>query len=171
MKIELQKSGTRNYLLFTIGINLGLRISDLIKLKVGDIIDSNRNIKTHIDIVEDKTNKDKRFKINSSLVEDLLNFTSNMKLEDYIFKSKKGDNKPISRIQAYRILNHAGAKIGLEEIGTHTLRKTFGFHFYKQTKDIALLQQLFNHSSPSITLRYIGFNQEIIDNAYDNFSL
>jgi len=51
------------------------------------------------------------------------------------------------------------------------LRKTFGYHFYQQTKDVALLQELFNHSSPSVTLRYIGINQDKIDQAYDNFSL
>ena len=68
-------------------------------------------------------------------------------------------------------MNNAGQNVGLDEIGTHTLRKTFGYHFYNQTRDIALLQELFNHSSPSITLRYIGINQDKIDQAYDNFSL
>ena len=94
-----------------------------------------------------------------------------MDFEDYIFQSRKGANKPITRVQAYRILNSSAQKIGLEEIGTHTLRKTFGYHFYNQTKDIALLQELFNHSAPSVTLRYIGINQDKIDQAYDNFSL
>ncbi len=69
------------------------------------------------------------------------------------------------------MLNTAGGKIGLKEIGTHTLRKTFGYHFYKETKDVALLQNIFNHSAPSVTLRYIGINQDIIDKAIDNFSL
>ena len=94
-----------------------------------------------------------------------------MEMEDYIFKSRNGKNKPITRVRAYTILNTAAKNIGLEEIGTHTLRKTFGYWFYKETKDIALLQQLFNHSSPSITLRYIGINQDVLDTALDNFNL
>lgn len=171
MKRELKKSGTRDYLLFYMGINTGLRISDIIKLKVKDILNQDRTMKTHIDIIEEKTEKKKKFKINNGLVEELRQFTLNMDFEEYIFQSRKGNNKPITRIQAYRILNNAGEKIGLEEIGTHTLRKTFGYHFYNQTKDIALLQELFNHASPSITLRYIGINQDKIDQAYDNFSL
>ena len=171
MKVELQKSGTRDYLIFCLGINTGLRISDIIKLKVKDILNQDRTIKTHIDIIEEKTNKKKRFKINNSLIEDLKNYIGNMNFEEYIFKSRKGINQPISRVQAYCILNNAGQNVGLDEIGTHTLRKTFGYHFYNQTRDIALLQELFNHSSPRITLRYIGINQDKIDQAYDNFSL
>lgn len=171
MKRELKKGGTRDYLLFYTGINTGLRISDIIKLKVKDVLNQDRTMKTHIDIIEEKTNKKKRFKINNGLVEELRQFTKDMDFDEYIFKSRKGENMPITRIQAYRILNNAGEKIGLEEIGTHTLRKTFGYHFYQQTKDVALLQELFNHSAPSITLRYIGINQDKIDQAYDNFSL
>lgn len=171
MKRELRKTGTRDYLLFYMGINTGLRVSDIIKLKVKDILNHDRTMKTHIDIIEEKTEKKKRFKINNGLVEELRQYTLNMDFEEYIFQSRKGDNKPITRIQAYRILNTAGQKIGLEEIGTHTLRKTFGYHFYQQTKDVALLQELFNHASPSITLKYIGINQDKIDQAYDNFSL
>ena len=166
MKRELLKNGTRDYLLFYTGINTGLRISDILELKVKDVRD-----KTHISIKEKKTDKPKRFKINNGLLDELNRFIIGMGDEEYIFKSKKGDNKPISRVQAYRILNDAGKVIGHSEIGTHTLRKTFGYHFYQKTKDVALLQQLFNHSAPSVTLRYIGINQDIMDNAMDDFSL
>ena len=58
-----------------------------------------------------------------------------MKEDDYLFKSKR-TNKPISRIQAYRILKEAAAACGLEEIGTHTLRKTFGYHFIRGQKTL-----------------------------------
>lgn len=166
MKVELLKNGTRDYLLFYTGINTGLRISDILKLQVKDVRD-----KTHISIKEQKTDKPKRFKINNGLKDALNRFITNMDDEEYLFKSRKGDNKPITRVQAYRILNDAAKRIGLEEIGTHTLRKTFGYHFYQQTKDVALLQALFNHSAPSVTLRYIGINQDMMDNAMDDFSL
>ncbi|WP_342668518.1 tyrosine-type recombinase/integrase [Cytobacillus solani] len=59
----------------------------------------------------------------------------------------------------------------MSEIGTHTLRKTFGYHFYQKYKDVAVLQQIFNHSSPAVTMRYIGINQDIMDEAVDGFSL
>lgn len=171
MKSILKKNGTRDYLLFLFGINVGLRISDIIKLKVSDIMNFNSQMKSHIEIKENKTGKVKRFKINSSLANELYRFTQNMNMDDYIFKSRNGTNTPITRVRAYIILNEAGKKCGLEEIGTHTLRKTFGYHFYLATHDVALLQELFNHSSPSITLRYIGITQDTVDNAYENFIL
>ena len=86
-------------------------------------------------------------------------------------KVEKGDNKPITITQAYRIIVKAGKKVGLTDIGTHTMRKTFGYFHYQQFHDVALLQTIFNHSSPSITLRYVGINQEKIDDSYRNFSL
>ena len=166
MKSELLRNGTRDYLLFVIGINTGLRISDILELKVKDV-----KGKTHIAIIENKTKKNKRFKVNNSLRYELDNYIKGMDDEDYLFKSRKGENKPITRVQAYRILKNAGENIGLGEIGTHTLRKTFGYHFYQKTKDVVLLQELFNHSAPSVTLRYIGINQDIMDKAIDDFSL
>jgi integrase len=84
--------------------------------------------------------------------------------------SKKGVG-PITRVQAYRILNRAARDCGLDEIGTHTLRKTFGYHFYKANQNVVMLQQLFNHSSPSITLRYIGITQDEIAEEWEKFSL
>ncbi|WP_199426946.1 site-specific integrase [Thermaerobacillus caldiproteolyticus] len=165
MKAELLKTGRRNWFLFVFGINTGLRISDILNLKVKDV-----KGKSHLIIYEQKTGKYKRFKINRELQQHILSYTANMDDEEYLFKSLRSPF-PIKRIQAYKILNRAAKKIGISEIGTHTLRKTFGYHFYQRTKDVALLQEIFNHSSPSITLRYIGINQDIIDNAIDNFSL
>lgn len=75
----------------------------------------------------------------------------------------------LDRAQAYRILNKAAQAVGVKErIGTHTLRKTFGYHHYKKYNDIVLLQKIFNHSSPSVTLRYIGIEQYTIDESYMN---
>jgi len=164
MKRELLKSGYKNYLMFVIGINTGLRIGDILELKVKDLRD-----KTHIKIIEQKTDKIKRFLINSSLKQETDKFIKGMEDEEYLFQSRKGENNPISRVQAYRILNSTGAKVGLKEIGTHTLKKTFGYWHYKQNKDVALLQQIFNHSAPSVTLRYIGINEDIKDNSIENF--
>ncbi len=167
LKEELLKSSYRDFMIFNLGINIGLRISDMLKLKVKDV----KN-KSHISIKEQKTDKSKKIKINI-IKNDLESYIEkqNLKNDDYLFQSRKGENSHISRIQAYRILNIAAKNISIGEIGTHTLRKTFGYHFYQKTKDVALLQSLFNHSSPSVTMRYIGINQDMIDFAMDNFSL
>lgn len=170
-KIELVKSilrekGSRDYLLFLMGINSGLRISDILKLKVKDV----RN-KKYIELIEQKTNKYKRFPITISFKFELEEFIRGKSSEEWLFSSKRG-KKPISRIQAYRIICKACVRAGItSRIGTHTLRKTFGYHFYQENKDIALLQCIFNHSTPNITLRYIGINQDIIDSHLNAFCL
>ncbi|HDI3121676.1 site-specific integrase [Clostridium botulinum] len=165
-KNELLKNGYRDYMMFVIGINTGLRISDILNLKVSDVKE-----KTHISIVEKKTKKNKRFMINTMLKAEIDRYIDNMNDDDYLFSSRKGKNKPITRVQAYRILNNVADKLGIEEIGTHTLRKTFGYWHYQKNKDVALLQNLFNHSAPSITLRYIGINQDIMDKSIKEFYL
>lgn len=165
MKEVLMKQHYRNYFLFVLGINTGLRISDLLALRVSDV----RN-QSHIKITEQKTGKLKRFKINSELQKHISEFTLSKDGNEFLFKSRRG-NQNIKRVQAWKILNAAAEEVGLTEIGTHTLRKTFGYHFYKQYKDVALLQDIFNHSHPSVTLRYIGISQDLVDDAVDGFSL
>ncbi|CEG29592.1 site-specific integrase [Bacillus sp. B-jedd] len=165
MKRVLADHSKRNAFLFVMGINVGLRISDLLPLQVKQVKD-----KTHIIITEKKISKSKRFKINNELRKHIAAYVAGMDDEDYLFKSLRRD-KPIGRCHAWTILNDAAMLVGLSEIGTHTLRKTFGYHFYQKKKDVALLQEIFNHSSPSITLRYIGINQDLMDEAIDDFSL
>ena len=166
IKTLLLKSNYRNYVLFTLGINTGFRISDILEIKVSDVIN-----KTHIAIKEKKTGKLKKAYINSSLKEELDKYIFDMNDDDFLFRSREGENKPISRVRAYQLLTDVAKKVGLEEIGTHTLRKTFGYWHYKQHKDIALLQELFNHSAPSVTLRYIGINQDAMDASLQDFYL
>lgn len=171
MKNELRKNGTRDYMLFYTGINTGLRISDLLRLNRDDIRNKDGSMKSHISIIEKKTKKNKKFPITNGLFAELDRYTKNMYAGEYLFKSQKGNNRPITTSQAYRIIVNAGNNIGLTEVGTHTMRKTFGYHHYQQYHDIALLQEIFNHSSPSITLRYIGISQDEIDKSYYNFCL
>lgn len=168
MEELLKIDSYRNYILFKIGINTGLRISDLLQLKVKDI----KN-KSHLELREEKTKKLKRQALNPELKMIVNNYieAKNLSDEEYIFKSRKGNNKPIGRVQAHRILSEAGKKIGLEKISNHSTRKTYGFWHYKKNKDIAILQKIFNHSSPSITLEYIGINQDIKDKSTKNFYL
>ena len=166
IKDILRKKSYRNYMIFVIGINTGLRIGDLLKLKVEDVKD-----KSHIIIKEQKTSKNKQFLINENLRREINQYIKDMEDHEYLFQSRIGNNKALSRFQAYRILSSAGKKAGLERIACHSTRKTFGFFHYKKYKDVALLQKLFNHSSPAITLDYIGITQDIIDESIENFSL
>src|SRR5699024_2255096 len=90
---------------------------------------------------------------------------------EWLFPSRKGD-KPISTTQAYRQLNKAGDMVDISEgIGTHTMRKTFGYWYYKQSKDIESLQQILKHSDIKITKRYIGITEDEINNTLENFVL
>lgn len=167
IKNELLKKGSRNLMLFVFGINTGLRISDILNLKVLDVKNS-----THVVLREEKTGKERRFLLNANLRQQLEPYIKNMNDNDYLFKSREGNNKPLSRVQAYRIINSTIKKLGIrDKIGTHTLRKTFGYHHYQQFKDVAVLQSIFNHSAPSVTLRYIGINDDIKDKTLEAFSL
>ncbi|EKS8367281.1 tyrosine-type recombinase/integrase [Bacillus cereus] len=72
---------------------------------------------------------------------------------------------------AYKILSRVATEFGLDEIGTHTLRKTYGYDMYMQTKNIAVLMEIFNHSSEKVTLRYIGVKQDAMDKAMTRFKI
>ena len=168
MKTVLKANDEKYYIMFLIGINVGLRISDILTLKVSDVRD-----RTHVNIVEKKTGKTKRFLLNPQMQAELTEYIDKFNLADdhYLIRSRKGDNQPIKRDRAYKILNEAAHEIGLGEIGTHSMRKTFGYWHYQKYKDIALLQHLFNHANSAVTLRYIGVDQDIMDQSVSDFFL
>nr|WP_244917169.1 tyrosine-type recombinase/integrase [Paenibacillus castaneae] len=75
-------------------------------------------------------------------------------------------------MQAWNIISAVAREVGIQDsIGTHTMRKTFGYHFYQKYKDLALLQQILGHSSQSVTMRYIGLTDDMIDQSMRNFAL
>lgn len=166
IKNYLMKKSYRDFVLFNLGINCGLRISDLLKLKVGDV-----RGKYYLKMKETKTKKNKNQKLPMQIVEMLQEFCDGRDDEEFLFQSRKGDNLPLQRQRAFSIIKEATEHVGLKDCGTHTLRKTFGYHFYQRKKDAAVLQDIFNHSSPSITMRYIGINQDVLDEALDDFYL
>ncbi len=161
----LSKGNWRNLLLFVMGINTGLRVSDILALNVRDV-----KHKDYVSIIEKKTGKRKSFPLNEK-VQDIVKYvTYRKKMTEPLFRTSH--KKRMDRTNAYRIINQACRDAGIETcIGTHTLRKTFGYHHYKQFKDVVILQKIFNHSSPQITLRYIGVEQDEIDKSYLNFTL
>lgn len=142
----------RDRILFTIGINTGLRISDLVKLKPEDFKDG------HIEIREQKTGKVNRLKVSDSVWRQIKEYIDAYPKE-WMFTSRKGGH--ISTHQAWVIISAAGKKLGLEHIGTHSMRKTFGYHAWKQGKNITLIQDALNHSSQRITMKYLGISEDI----------
>jgi integrase len=166
IKQFLKNQSYRNYMMLVLGINTGLRIQDILKLKVIDVTGD------HIVMVEMKTNKKKWIQINPTLKREIKRYTSDMNENDFLFPSRQGGkNKPIKRDMAYKIMRTAAKEHGLVDIGTHTLRKTFGYHMYQKTKDITLVQSMLNHSDKSITMKYIGMDQDMMDAAMNRFGL
>ncbi len=154
-------------LIFKFGLNTGLRISDILPLKIKDIFMENGDFHDYLVIKEKKTKKEKKIKLNDTLRKNIQSYIINDKFlyDDYLFPSKKGTY--IGRIQAYRVLKEAAVLIGIENFGTHSLRKTWGYWTYKMSKyNIGLIMDTFNHSSQNITLRYIGVNQDQKDELY-----
>ena len=131
LKEYFAKRSKRDLLLFVIGINSGLRISDILRLRVKDVLDDEYNIRRSCEIREKKTGKLKQFALNKKIREILLEYfetDADYKIneENFLFPSRKGINKPITRYHAWRILSGAAKEVGIKErIGTHTLRKTF----------------------------------------------
>ncbi|NRE80774.1 tyrosine-type recombinase/integrase [Enterococcus faecium] len=154
----------RDSFLFLFGINNGLRMSDIIGLKVGDIRGKSKPI-----IVERKTGKRKPIFIDN-LREEILLYTEGKEENDWLFPSRQ-QGRHITRDRVYQIYADIAEKLGRDDIGTHTLRKTFGYHYYKKTRDIATLMFIFNHSSQAITKRYIGITEDEIGASLRGFKL
>lgn len=163
----LEEKSQRNYVLFMTGLHLGLRVSDILQLKVRDV----KN-KDHIYIREEKTGKENLIVINDELKEIFNNYIRGKPKNQYLFKGEGNrPNKPISRQQVWNILNEVAAHFKYKDpIGCHTLRKTFGYWLYQDTKDAIGIKELLNHSDISITKRYIGVTQDSKDNMVRNIS-
>jgi integrase len=160
IKKILKQHSQRDLLFFVLGINTGLKISDLLNLKIKDVFED-EGIKEYLYTTDTHSNEEKAFFINKSVEKELEFYLSinTFDQNDYLFKSKK-NNKPITRQQAYRIINQAAKEAGIPgNIGTHTLRKTFGYHAYHKGIAISILSKIFNHHSSSETLRYIGVDK------------
>jgi len=175
MKLILKDKNVRDYVLFTLGINTGLRVSDLLSLRFNDVVTEKGNIKESIYIREVKAGKEKVFSINKTAKEAIKEYLNSLEYHEpkwFLFKSKKGENKAISKVHAYETLNNAAKTIGINgNIGTHSLRKTFGYHARMKGVPIEILQRIFNHVAPGVTMRYIGITQKELENVYLELNL
>lgn len=168
-----QPSGTRNYTLIIMGLNTALRISDILHLTY-DAVYRNGKIRSHIVVKEQKTGKENRIYLNQDTKQALTAYrkiliqTPMYKTGNpYLFPSAKKEGAPLSRYQAYRIISRAAADTGIEDhISCHSLRKSFGYHAWRQGTDPMLIMLILNHSSIQITMRYLCIEQEDKDAVY-----
>lgn len=159
----------RNYIMILVGVNTALRFSDLRRLTVG-------KVKFNYIIQRDKkTRKENKFSLHKDIFDEVQAYIKRQDLtddDDFLFYSRKGVNKPLSRVQGYNIIQEIKDGIKLHyQVGTHTLRKTFGYWFYKQYGDVVALQSILNHSTPAMTLIYIGMQKVEVEEKRKHFIL
>ena len=172
------KGNKRDVLLLKFGLNTGLRINDILRLKVKHLFDSNGNLNEYLDLFESKTikrrnRKLKQIKLNSIIRPELISYVQYYELEseDWIFFSLREPLNPLDRVRAWSIFKKAATSAGVAKFGTHSMRKTLAYNVYSETKDLALVMRLLNHNDPDHTLRYIGVVQHDLDTAYEQYGI
>lgn len=180
----------RDNMLFIVGINVGLRVSDLIELRFSDFITSSGDYKTVFDVFEKKTRrsrktaKNRRIGINGAVIWAINLYLDHadkeIKLNDYLFPATRSDNNTghINRKTVDMFIKDVVSELGIDiKASTHTLRKTFGYQLMeaapvgKKEETLLLLQEIFGHSDTRVTRRYIGITQEDITDAYLSLNL
>ncbi len=169
-KLMKTKENYRDLLLFVIGINTPLRLSDILLMKWELFLTDSEEIKevnSKISIGEENASRVKFFALNPSIHEALklhFNHYPYISKGDYVFasqKTKSGKIYPITRQYVWALLNKYAKEVGIRErIGAHTLRKTFGYYLYKEGIPISCIRKLLNQSNVLMTLRYIDVSQE-----------
>lgn len=161
----------RDRALFVLGLRSGFRVSELLSLKVCDLMQFGE--------VSDSVTVSRRYmkqKVSSRTVRlhpeakeaiSLLITSEELPGDSYLFRSQKGINRPITRIQAWRVLKDASNELRLKgKVATHSMRKTFASKmYYKLAKDLVKTQKALGHSSINSTVSYLTFWQEEIDDA------
>ena len=171
-----RKKNPRDLLLFTAGINLGLRISDLLRLKVEDVKDRKGDIRDFIYITEQKTKKQRKIALNDGVrgaLQIYFDKSGVYDLDRYLFTSENSKkNKPLNRVRAWQLINEWCREVGIEErIGTHTLRKTLGYQMRKKGIAIEVIQAILGHKSAKVTSRYIGISYDELEKVSRDFIL
>lgn len=173
MRNYLKGKSLRDYALFSVGINVALRISDLLKLQWKDVLENNE-FKV-INLKEGKTKKTRNIQLNKVAQKALRELLEDLEahcVDDYIFRSREGENQPISRQQALNILKDAAKAVKIKEnVGTHTLRKTWGYQAWKNGFNPALIMETLNHSNLNVTKRYLGIRQDDINDLYERLNI
>ena len=166
---KLLSDNPRNHLLFVMGTNNGLRTGDLLKLKVGDV--RGMKIGDTLAIKEGKTRKRNILVMNKTSYKSFQNYLEKIrpKDDDYLFSSRKGE-KAITIQCVNNMVKQWASHINLKgNFGAHSLRKTWGY--VQRTVygvGFEILCKRFNHSSPVITMRYLGIEDKEVQNILMN---
>lgn len=168
-----QKPDPRNYALVVLGLNTALRISDILNLTY-DMVYHKGEVRTHIVVKERKTGKSNHILLNQEIRKALKSYHSYLISSSshhvgniYLFPSPRNKDRHLSRYQAYRIIQAITQAVPIEgHISCHSLRKTFGYHAWKQGADPVVIMLIYNHSSFSITKRYLCIEQDDKDDIY-----
>ena len=155
----------RDTFLFLIGINTGLRCSDIVKLKIGTLSHSKRP-----EIIEKKTGKKRTLFLDN--VQDIVrDYIEGKDDSEWAFPSSYDKSKHITVQNVYKLFKRIDNKLGGIGFTTHSMRRTFGLWYYRKTKNIYYLMELFNHSSQTITMRYIGLTEDELGDSLEGFRL
>ena len=163
----------RNYVLVVMGACTALRISDLLQLTWEDVYDEScRDFRSHVTLVERKTGKSKTIALNNKVLK-ALKLLYPHRRNKYIFASNRKDEKAISRVQAWRIIQVAVKATGVTgKVACHSLRKSWGYHAWTSgSVSPVVIMDILNHSSYETTRRYLGVAQDDLDRAYLNMDL
>ena len=180
IKIEYRRRNwIRDLLLFVLSINTGIKLVYLLKLKVSDVKDKDL-LKLKVSDVKDKdflkikdnTKVTRIYPLNNEIKELIKLHCEKRKNSDYLFASLRDSSKTIDRIEVFRKFKAVCLSLGLSnKYSISSWRKTFGYHYYKEYKDLALLQWLYGQNSPEETLKYIGEKEDINDRLNKEFKL
>lgn len=180
----LENKDRKYFLAFTLGINLGLRANELLQLRQSDVFNPDGSFRYNgedltdtsdkVVVDQSKTNKKRKLYLNEACINVLTWYypvrSQNLYNNNFIFKSREGGHIEVGTF--CKVLKEAAKACGIKlNVGTHTLRKTYGYEHFKRNHDIVYLQQLFGHSSPLITMRYIGVTEEDQKAAYHAMSM
>ena len=170
-----ERPNPRNHALIVLGLHTALRISDVLSLRWESVYDFDKNcFKTHLFLKEKKTGKNTMIALNTQAQESLQCFidTRAVTPKDFIFTKNTNYSKPLDRTQAYRIISTAAKEaLHMEHISCHSLRKTFGYHAWRQGTPPALLMDIYNHSSYQVTKKYLGIEQDEKDDVFMNINI
>lgn len=159
-------------LILVVGLNTSLRVGDFTRFRVEDL-----RGREYAQVEAQKTGKDTRILINPAARREINRLTAGRGPREWAFQSRQIDRvtrlpKPVSRQRVYQIINQIARQAGIQErVGCHTLRKTFGYHYYRMTGDVVSLQRILGHHNRRDTLVYIGVIQDEIDESLRKFKL
>lgn len=152
-----RRQADRNWMLCLLGFNTAFRAEDLLQLRVSELTGG------YISIKENKTGKTQNFRMNSYLCEDILEYVKRNELTqfDYMFFGQKNRNMAITRQQADSILKEAAKGTKLKSrFSIHSMRKTFGYRYYKDSGKLLTLMRMYNHNDSAVTLVYICWDSD-----------